>query len=108
MYIPKQVSVLPVSTVLNIPLRWREPTVRTNGATHLVNELHLDQVHIILSWIYLLMDRCMHPILILYESYTIRSMIESAKGLSSPPRRSYRSSSLNCEQKMIEDFFRLL
>ena len=45
---------------------------------------------------------------ILYESNAIRSMMASVSGLSFPPSFSYHSSSLYCEQKIVDECLRRL
>nr|DAW15411.1 MAG TPA: hypothetical protein [Bacteriophage sp.] len=50
----------------------------------------------------------MLSISILYESYVIRSIMASARVLSPPQICWYHSLSRNCEQKIVDDFLRLL
>lgn len=54
------------------------------------------------------LDGSMLSISILYESYVIRSIMASARVLSSPQICWYHSLSRNCEQKIVDDFLRLL
>ena len=53
-------------------------------------------------------DGAMLWMLIIYTSCTIRSRIASVKGLDAPPSLSYHPSFWYCEQKIVEDFLRLL
>ena len=53
-------------------------------------------------------DGSMLWMLIIYASRTIQSRIASAKGLDVPPSWSYHPSFWYCEQKIVEDFLRLL
>ena len=54
------------------------------------------------------LDGSMLSISILYESYVIRSIMASARVLSPPQICWYHSLSRNCEQKIVDDFLRLL
>ena len=90
---------------------WREPPVRTNGATPfsvVISYFAIAGSNPYTSRIERSLDGSMLSISILYESYVIRSIMASARVLSSPQICWYHSLSRNCEQKIVDDFLRLL
>ena len=90
---------------------WREPPVRTNGATPfsvVISYFAIAGSNPYTSRIERSLDGSMLSILILYESYVIRSIMASARVLSPPQICWYHSLSRNCEQKIVDDFLRLL
>ena len=90
---------------------WREPPVRTNGATPfsvVISYFAIAGSNPYTSRIERSLDGSMLSISILYESYVIRSIMASARVLSPPQICWYHSLSRNCEQKIVDDFLRLL
>ena len=90
---------------------WREPPVRTNGATPfsvVISYFAIAGSNPYTSRIERALDGSMLSISILYESYVIRSIMASARVLSPPQICWYYSLSQNCEQKIVDDFLRLL
>jgi len=90
---------------------WREPPVRTNGATpfsSIISYFAIAGSNPYTSRIERSLDGSMLSMSILYESYDMRSIMASARVLSPPQICWYHSLSRNCEQKIVDDFLRLL
>ena len=90
---------------------WREPPVRTNGATpfsSIISYFAIAGSNSYTSRIERSLDGSMLSMSILYESYDMRSIMVSARVLSPPQICWYHSLSRNCEQKIVDDFLRLL
>ena len=85
---------------------WREPPVRTNGATPfsvVISYFAIAGSNPYTSRIERSLDGSMLSISILYESYVIRSIMASARVLSPPQICWYHSLSRNCEQKIVDE-----
>ena len=88
---------------------WREPPVRTNGATPFsvaISYFAIAGSNPYTSRIEKSLDESILSMSILYESYDIRSIMASARVLSLPQICWCHSLSRNCEQKIVDCIFR--